>query len=128
MAPREGFEPSAYRLTAECSTVELPWNINQQRSTLPGSCPPSTIDAGGLYFCVRYGNRCTPSAFITGFMFLFTQARVILSHFVAYVNIYFFRVSSLPTYFCILNEKTMSAEISINENPKLAHSKLHISD
>ena len=37
-----------------------------QRSTLPGSCPPSTLDAGGLYFCVRYGNRCGPSAIITG--------------------------------------------------------------
>ena len=24
MAPRVGFEPTAYRLTAECSTVELP--------------------------------------------------------------------------------------------------------
>ena len=27
LAPREGLEPSAYRLTAECSTVELPWNM-----------------------------------------------------------------------------------------------------
>ena len=27
MAPRVGLEPTAYRLTAECSTVELPWNI-----------------------------------------------------------------------------------------------------
>lgn len=26
MAPREGFEPSAYRLTAGCSTAELPRN------------------------------------------------------------------------------------------------------
>ena len=42
-------------------------SINQQRSTLPGSCPPSTLDAGGLYFCVRYGNRCGPSAIITGY-------------------------------------------------------------
>ena len=27
MAPRVGLEPTAYRLTAECSTIELPWNI-----------------------------------------------------------------------------------------------------
>ncbi len=27
MAPRVGLEPTAYRLTAGCSTVELPWNI-----------------------------------------------------------------------------------------------------
>ena len=26
MAPRVGLEPTAYRLTAECSTIELPWN------------------------------------------------------------------------------------------------------
>ena len=27
LAPRVGLEPTAYRLTAECSTIELPWNI-----------------------------------------------------------------------------------------------------
>ena len=26
MAPRVGLEPTAYRLTAGCSTIELPWN------------------------------------------------------------------------------------------------------
>lgn len=26
MAPRVGLEPTTYRLTAECSTIELPWN------------------------------------------------------------------------------------------------------
>ena len=26
MAPRVGLEPTAYRLTAKCSTIELPWN------------------------------------------------------------------------------------------------------
>ena len=26
LAPREGLEPSTYRLTAECSAIELPWN------------------------------------------------------------------------------------------------------
>ena len=29
MAPRVGLEPTAYRLTAGCSTIELPWNITQ---------------------------------------------------------------------------------------------------
>ena len=29
MAPRVGFEPTTYRLTAECSTVELPRNIKR---------------------------------------------------------------------------------------------------
>ncbi len=28
LAPRVGLEPTAYRLTAECSTIELPWNIH----------------------------------------------------------------------------------------------------
>ena len=27
MAPRRGLEPPTYRLTAECSTIELPRNI-----------------------------------------------------------------------------------------------------
>ena len=31
LAPREGLEPSAYRLTAECSTIELPWNAAWRR-------------------------------------------------------------------------------------------------
>ena len=32
---------------------------------LPGSCPPSTFSAEGLYFCVRYVYRCFPFAIIT---------------------------------------------------------------
>jgi hypothetical protein len=28
LAPREGLEPSTYRLTAECSAIELPWNAS----------------------------------------------------------------------------------------------------
>ena len=27
MAPWRGFEPPTYRLTAECSTIELPWKM-----------------------------------------------------------------------------------------------------
>ena len=38
----------------------------QRRPTLPGGLPPSTISAEGLNFCVRYGNRCDPFAFVTG--------------------------------------------------------------
>ena len=69
LAPREGLEPSAYRLTAECSTVELPWNITWLRATLPGGRPPSTIAAKELNFCVRNGNRCILFAIITTFLF-----------------------------------------------------------
>ena len=65
LAPREGLEPSAYRLTAECSTIELPWNITWLRLTLPGGHPPSTISAKELNFCVRNGNRCILFAIIT---------------------------------------------------------------
>ena len=60
MAPRRGLEPPTYRLTAECSTIELPWNITWLRLTLPGGCPPSTISAQELNFCVRNGNGCYP--------------------------------------------------------------------
>ena len=35
------------------------------RATLPGGCPPSTIAAKELNFCVRYGNRCILFAIIT---------------------------------------------------------------
>ena len=72
MAPQVGFEPTAYRLTAECSTVELLRNINaSQRSILPGSHPPSTFDAKELNFCVRDGNRCGLFAIVTTSISLF---------------------------------------------------------
>ena len=32
LAPRVGLEPTAYRLTAECSTIELPRNITTPKS------------------------------------------------------------------------------------------------
>ena len=38
----------------------------RQRSTLPGRHQPSTIDAEGLNFCVRDGNRWNPFAIVTG--------------------------------------------------------------
>ena len=69
MALRVGIEPTTYRLTAGCSTIELPKNIfNQQRPTLPRRLHLSTISAKGLNFCVRYGNRCDPFAIVTGYV------------------------------------------------------------
>ena len=72
MAPQVGFEPTTYRLTAECSTIELlriiPCSKSSwiaRRSILPGRRQPSTFDAKRLNFCVRYGNRCTPFAITT---------------------------------------------------------------
>src|SRR6476660_8921192 len=61
-APRDGLEPSTFRLTAGCSTIELPRNIHLCRlqalrpegeisksiqiprpgPAIPSSCPPST--------------------------------------------------------------------------------------
>jgi hypothetical protein len=37
----------------------------RQRPTLPFRYQNSTIGAGGLNFCVRDGNRCSPSAIAT---------------------------------------------------------------
>ena len=39
--------------------------ITWLRLTLPGGCPPSTISAQELNFCVRNGNRCILLAIIT---------------------------------------------------------------
>ena len=75
VAPRVGLEPTTLRLTAGCSAIELLRNIGKafafpigirQRSTLPGRLQPSTIDAEGLNFCVRDGNRWNPFAIVTG--------------------------------------------------------------
>src|ERR1700686_1589204 len=40
----------------------------RQRPTLPPRCQGSTIGAGGLNCCVRDGNRCFPTAMITGYL------------------------------------------------------------
>ena len=81
MALRVGLEPTTYRLTAGCSTIELPkrktddcfvWRL----PSLPGGCPPSTIGVIRLNFCVRYGNRCIPYAIITIFMNLLNQQKI----------------------------------------------------
>ena len=34
MAPRAGLEPATIRLTAECSTIELPRNLGNKKITL----------------------------------------------------------------------------------------------
>ena len=39
--------------------------VGRLRLTLPGGCPPSTISAKELNFCVRNGNRCILFAIIT---------------------------------------------------------------
>ena len=73
MALRVGLEPTTYRLTAGCSTIELPKRKTHKRfnyfvwrfPSLPGGCPPSTIGVMRLNFCVRYGNRCIPHAIVT---------------------------------------------------------------
>ena len=84
LALRVGLEPTTYRLTAGCSTIELPkqkldrstlaylrcflsikfvWRL----PTLPHGLPSSTIGVSELNFCVRYGNRCILTAIITIF-------------------------------------------------------------
>ena len=68
MAPRKGFEPSTYRLTAECSTVELSRIITWRQPTLPQGHPCSTIGALKLNLRVRYGNGCYLHAIITRFI------------------------------------------------------------
>ena len=92
LALRVGLEPTAYRLTAGCSTIELPKNTQvnkeeltghpvdkhsiqsnseekssaRQFPTLPGRYQPSTIGVKRLNFCVRHGYRCVPLAIVTG--------------------------------------------------------------
>ena len=72
LAPRVGLEPTTYRLTAGCSTIELPRNKNNwQCPTLPGRYHPTTIGAKKLNFCVRHGNRCILFAITTKFILYF---------------------------------------------------------
>jgi hypothetical protein len=53
------------------ATARTSHQLSRQRPTLPGSCPPSTIGAGGLNFRVRDGNGCGPTAMVTGNLALF---------------------------------------------------------
>ena len=55
LAPREGLEPSTYRLTAECSAIELPWNTSCHSfgtsliiQQVPSPCQP-LISADALF-------------------------------------------------------------------------------
>ena len=78
IADMEGLEPTALRLTAECSAIELLRNIGiRRRPTLPDRYQSSTIGTEGLNFCVRYGNRWDPFVIATGNGELFSCA---LSH------------------------------------------------
>ena len=95
MALRVGLEPTTYRLTAGCSTIELPkiirfigytilFNSEEDKSsvrqfpTLPGRYQPSTIGVRRLNFCVRYGNRCVPLAVVTGQPTITTQSTILV--------------------------------------------------
>ena len=69
MAPRRGLEPPTYRLTAECSTVELSRNI------LPGNhllfhpaarAVPSAVDC--LTFVFGMGTGVTNQRIVTRFL------------------------------------------------------------
>src|SRR5699024_4415631 len=88
MAPQVGFEPTTDRLTADCSTTELLWNMvtnvffllnraisgralkvillmGLAASYSCGDKVSTTISAEELNFCVRYGNRCDLFAIAT---------------------------------------------------------------
>ena len=51
--------------------------MNQQLPNLPGRFQPSTFGVYGLNYCVRYGNRWSPTAIVTGF-FCFRNIYVII--------------------------------------------------
>ena len=72
MAPRVGFEPTAYRLTAECSTVELPWNIQTGNDLLSqGAAPqvPSALESLTAVFGMGTGVAFLPSSPDNDFLF-----------------------------------------------------------
>ena len=48
LAPRVGFEPTTLRLTAECSTIELPRNDLAQALSLEQT-PPSAVNFDGFF-------------------------------------------------------------------------------
>ena len=66
MAPWRGLEPPTLRLTAECSTIELPRNIfTWQLPTLPQGYPCSTIGTMKLNLPVRNGKECYLHVIVT---------------------------------------------------------------
>ncbi len=59
MAPWRGLEPPTLRLTAECSTIELPRNsFIWRRPALPQGLPCSTMGTVKLNLPVRNGKGC----------------------------------------------------------------------
>ena len=107
MAPKVGFEPTTYRLTAGCSTFELLRNNNWLWPTLPRPFGLSTISDEELNFCVRYGNRCILFSIITILFFSYFKLRPssldfvsILSHIFIYAPSYFTRLPRITRFKC----------------------------
>ena len=107
MAPKVGFEPTTYRLTAGCSTFELLRNNNWLWPTLPRPFGLSTISDEELNFCVRYGNRCILFSIITILSFSYFKLRPssldfvsILSHIFIYAPSYFTRLPRITRFKC----------------------------
>ena len=92
LVPKTGIEPvRKYKFRRILSPVRLPVPPLRHapiwlRPTLPGGCPPSTISAQELNFCVRNGNRCILFAIITKFIFYFSSTSIILTFLKSFVK------------------------------------------
>ena len=86
MAPKVGFEPTTYRLTAGCSTFELLRINNWLWPTLPRPFGLSTISDEELNFCVRYGNRCILFSVITILFFSHFKLRPSSLDFISFLS------------------------------------------
>ena len=95
LVPKTGIEPvRKYKFRRILSPVRLPVPPLRHapiwlRPTLPGGCPPSTISAQELNFCVRNGNRCILFAIITKFIFFFSSTSIILTFLKSFVKCFF---------------------------------------
>jgi hypothetical protein len=76
MAPQAGFEPATLRLTAECSTAELLWNITSitawQRPTLTGGIPQLPSALKSLTSVFGMGTGVTSSPLLPDLKLVFT--------------------------------------------------------
>ena len=86
--------------------------ITWLRPTLPGGCPPSTISAQELNFCVRNGNRCILFAIITKFIFLFFKYEY-------YINI--FKIICQMFFYSFFNFLFKKIDLSSNDSFLLHH-------
>ncbi len=79
------------------SPVRLPVpplrHLTWLRLTLPGGCPPSTISAKELNFCVRNGNRCILFAIVTTLNCFVFQDKY-------YINIFIVQCQYIFKSFC----------------------------